>query len=626
MELLQYWHIVRKRIWLIILLMCLALLGAGYYVLQQAPLYRTSTTLMVRPATLDSTISYTLSDGMLPLANTYSEFMKSRSFAQALATKLENQGVEARPSEGEILNAINAYYIDGTQLFRITATHSDPQIAKALADTTAQMLVDANAERIRAQQAALEAAQANSRRVQEIDRLAEMISLIDDELDYYEERIQALERNLEILQSGPQSSETDAAILDARSELLNARGARVELLANLSRAQQALLAETEKANDNLDTVVIVEEALLPTEPLPRDLLQPLLAAVAVALGLGVALAVGLEYLDSSVKGPEELDLAYGMPTLAAIGIVEQFDPALGHSGSLMMLHTPRTPVSETIRLVRTAIRMASIGRPLRSLLVTSAQVGEGKTFVAANLAISFAQAGKRVVLVDTDLRRPEIHKLFGLRHEPGFTNLLVEELSIGQVLRPTRVPNLQILPCGTFAPNPAELLSSEQASALLGRLANEADLVIYDSSPATTVSDALMIASQVDGVVQVVSARGTHIKIVQRCKELLERSGASVVGAVLNRVEASNLGYYRNYYSEGGYFPMELSQPAAGWRWPWQGSVNGKPQRSPSGAGTTERTSELDAVNGHGNGHKPELRSSGRPANDNPITRARGRR
>jgi capsular exopolysaccharide synthesis family protein len=257
--------------------------------------------------------------------------------------------------------------------------------------------------------------------------------------------------------------------------------------------------------------------------------------------------------------------------------------------------------------------MANINKPLHSLLITSARLGEGKTFIASNLAISIAQSGKRVILVDTDLRRPHIHKSFGIRPEPGFTNLVVEEeLDLTRALQQTRVPNLRILPSGTLSPNPAELLSSDRASALIQTLAENADIVIYDSSPATTVTDAVIIASQVDGVVQVVNARGTRMELVLRCKELLERSGARIIGPVLNRVATADLGYYSNYYKEVQQYMAGRKKKKQGvdmW-WP---SIEPVRNRRPRGAGVG-RTSEtkpytdsnmVDHNVVESNGHQP---------------------
>ncbi|MCE7979639.1 MAG: polysaccharide biosynthesis tyrosine autokinase [Caldilinea sp. CFX5] len=573
MELLQYWTIVRKRLWLIILFVIVAAIGAGYYVLSQPLQYRTSTTLAISPAALNSAVAYQVENQLVPLANTYTEFMKSRSFAQLVAAQLQKQSLPLQPTEEEILGAIITQYVQNTQLFRITTTFRDPVVAKALADTTAHLLINANLERMRAEQAALLEAQLDTSRVQERDRLMELNNVLRDELKFYEDQIEAIQQQIAALRNGPQSSEVDAQVRELRTELLQYRGERVTLLGSLAEAQKALLVETDKSNAQVDTVVVVEEALLPVGPLPRNLLQPFLAAVAAALALGLAAAYGLEYIDYTVKSPEELDAIYGIPTQGVIGHVAEADRAREVGDSLIMLKAPRSPIAESIRALRTSVRMAGIGKPIRSLLITSAGPGEGKTFVTTNLAISIAQAGKQVILVDLDLRKPQVHKRFGVRPEPGFSNLVVErnEYTLQQVLQPTSIPNLRVLACGTIPPNPAELLSAEQSTDVLKLLLENADMVIYDTAPAATVTDAILIAPQVDAVLQVVNARGPRIDLVRRTKELLERSGARVIGPVLNRVAIIDLGYYANYYYYGGYYNSDHANATERkWRWPWQ--------------------------------------------------------
>lgn len=591
MELLQYWNIVRKRLWLIILFVILAGTGAGYYVLSQLPQYRTSTTLAISPAALNSAVTYQVENQLIPLANTYTEFMKTRSFAQLVAKQLQTQTLPLQPTEDEILASIITQYVQNTQLFRITATFHDSVVAKALADTTAQLLIDANLERMRAEQAALLEAQLDTSRVQERDRLVELNNVLREELKFYEDEIAGLQQQMEALHNGPQSTETDARIREMRTELLQYRGERVTLLGSLAEAQKALLAESDKSNTKVDTVVVVEAALLPAAPLPRNLLQPFLAALAAALALGVAAAYGLEYIDYTVKSPEELDAIYGIPTQGVIGHVSEAERLREAGDSLIMLKAPRSPIAESIRALRTSVRMAGIGKPIRTLLITSAGPGEGKTFVTTNLAISIAQAGKRVILVDLDIRKPQVHKRFGLRAEPGFTNLVVDrqEFTLEQVLQPTPVPNLRVLTCGTIPPNPAELLSAEQTTAVMAALLEAADMVIYDTAPAATVTDAILIAPQVDGVLQVVNARGPRIDLVRRTKELLERSGARVIGPVLNRVAIIDLGYYANYYYYGGYYNSDHEATASRKRrWPWQRKRrrhHRQPQRTPTPAG-----------------------------------------
>jgi capsular exopolysaccharide synthesis family protein len=236
--------------------------------------------------------------------------------------------------------------------------------------------------------------------------------------------------------------------------------------------------------------------------------------------------------------------------------------------TLITLHEPRSPISEAFRALRTSVRMANAVKPIRRLLITSAGPSEGKTFVASNLAISLAQEGKRVILVDADLRRPQVHKAFGLSNEPGLTNWAVDEkVQMHEVIRSTIVPNLAILTCGIIPPNPAELLGSERMTELIKALDEQADIVIYDSPPAATVTDAVILATQMDGVLQVVRAGLTRIDLIQRCKTLLDRVEVHILGPVLNGVQASDLGYYANYYYYGSYYQPQdqKATPRRGW-------------------------------------------------------------
>jgi capsular exopolysaccharide synthesis family protein len=191
--------------------------------------------------------------------------------------------------------------------------------------------------------------------------------------------------------------------------------------------------------------------------------------------------------------------------------------------------------------------------------VTSAGPGEGKTFVAANLAASLAHSGIRVILVDTDLRKPRLHQAFELSRNIGFTNLLVnQEYDLEDGLRQTSIKNLRVMTCGIVPPNPAELLASQRTEALMKRLADQADIVIYDSPPAATVTDATILAQHTDAVIQVVWAGHTRINHILRCKAVLEHVGATMLGTVLNQVKITDLGYssyyyYYSYYQENGH-------------------------------------------------------------------------
>ena len=212
---------------------------------------------------------------------------------------------------------------------------------------------------------------------------------------------------------------------------------------------------------------------------------------------------------------------------------------------LITLTDARSPRAEAYRSLRTNLEFSSLDKPLHSLLVSSAAPNEGKSTTLANLGVISAQAGKRVILLDCDLRRPQLHELLGLSNNEGVSTALLEQDAIPP-LQDTEVDNLQVMTSGPLPPNPADLLASKRMDALLAQLLKQADLVLLDAPPVTAATDAALLASKVDGVLLVVSAGHTKREHAERAKDLLEKVNANVVGAVLTNaaVDPSAYGSY----------------------------------------------------------------------------------
>ena len=217
----------------------------------------------------------------------------------------------------------------------------------------------------------------------------------------------------------------------------------------------------------------------------------------------------------------------------------------GHHDPPVVVRSPRSPAAEAYRTLRTNLQFASLDRDLRTVLVTSAADGEGKTTVAANLGVALAEAGSRVLLLDADLRRPGLHRLFELPLAPGLSNALLDEESEPPI-RATAVPGLSVLSAGDPPPNPAEFVASRRLTGLLARLRSSFDYVLVDAAPLTLVADAAALAPSVDGVVMVVSAGKTKRDLARRAREQLAVVGARVLGVVLNnaRLEKSHRTYH----------------------------------------------------------------------------------
>jgi capsular exopolysaccharide synthesis family protein len=220
------------------------------------------------------------------------------------------------------------------------------------------------------------------------------------------------------------------------------------------------------------------------------------------------------------------------------------------SSALITITHPRSPVSEAFRTLRTNLEFTSLDKPLRSMVVTSASPEEGKSTTLANLAVTIAQAGKRVLLVDCDLRRPSLHQIFNARPTPGFTNMMRDDALMNQPpLQETMVPNLWLLTSGTIPPNPAELIASRRMSEVIAALQQHADIVLFDAPPVIAVTDAAVLSSKVDAVLLVISAGKTKRDHAKKAKALLEKVNAHLIGTVLNNVKGE-AALYQYYASE----------------------------------------------------------------------------
>jgi len=215
----------------------------------------------------------------------------------------------------------------------------------------------------------------------------------------------------------------------------------------------------------------------------------------------------------------------------------------------VVVHTdPKSVGSEAFRTLRTNLQFTSPDRELRVVLVTSATPGEGKSTVSSNLAVAFSQAGKRTLLMDCDLRKPVVHKNFGIHRAPGLTSLLVGEAGLDEVLRKVEVPNLTVLPSGPVPPNPAELLGSKAMAGILSEMRATFDLVIVDAPPIVAVTDAAVLCPLVDGVVLTVASGQLPRELAQHAKSLLDKANAHILGVVLNRINPAHQRNYQYYY------------------------------------------------------------------------------
>lgn len=404
------------------------------------------------------------------------------------------------------------------------------------------------------------------------DQLTLVRKSIDDEVHLI---ISSLERNLAALQ------DTEAATR-ARLRKVEDEARRLEGLRNtferLKREAQengslyemvvARLRETSLTGQvDSNNIRILDLALLPTTPVaPRTRLNLAMALLFGLLG-GIGFALLMEYLDRSIRSREEVE-AFGIPFLGIAPEVKEKGKAgekeEGKKGKgkdkdkvvapdLYILKHPRSSAAESVRLVRTNLLFANPGGEVSRLVVSSASPREGKTHTALNIAISMAQSGKRTLLIDSDMRRPRLHKVFGVENIAGLSNLIVGKARADEVVLETGVDNLSFLPCGPLPPNPAELLQTEQLKALLRELGSTYERLILDSPPIMAVADPLILSQLTDGVILVIRSNVSTRDVVFRSVQALRDVNARILGAVLNGVDLTKpyYGKYYHYYRRG---------------------------------------------------------------------------
>ena len=212
--------------------------------------------------------------------------------------------------------------------------------------------------------------------------------------------------------------------------------------------------------------------------------------------------------------------------------------------SLISLTNPKSSIAEQFRTVRTSIQFSSVDKDLQSVVVTSPNPEEGKSTITANLAVVFAQQGKRVLLIDSDLRKPTVHYTFHTENHVGLSNVLTRQVTLQEAVKTSRQENLWILTSGPIPPNPSELLGSKGMNDLLDEVKNEYDFVIFDSPPVLAVTDTQVLSNLTDGVVLVISSGNTKIDSAKKAKELLESAKAKILGVVHNNKKEQDTPYY----------------------------------------------------------------------------------
>lgn len=511
---------LRRQLWVIrrwwaLIVVAVVVAGVGTYLVSSSlpKVYQGRATLIVGQSLNATDPNYNQILASQRLSQTYAQLASTTPVLQRVIDRLELDLTTL-----ELRRSLIAQAPRESTLVHVTASHTDPAMAAAIANEVAQQLIGASP--------------AVHGRGEDVGHF------ISEQLEATQRQVETAQVELERLQAvGGRTAEQDRQI-----ELLESR------LTTLRQTYAQLLAFSNDTGANL--VTLVDPAMPPEEPAsPRVLLYTLIVAL-LALMAAVGLAFLIEILDDSVKSPDDVQEVAGLPTL---GLIVRIKGAKGKASRevLATRTAPRSSAAEAFRTLRTNLEFASLDSPLRTLLVTSAVPGEGKSTIAANIAITFAQAGKRVILLDGDMRRPRLHWLFEVPNSSGLTTLLrADDSSLELAAQASDEPNLRVITTGSLPPNPAELLGSQRMRAVLARLRDDADLIVIDSPPLQAVTDAAVLAPDVDGVLLVTEAGRTKRAALAQAREALARVNAHVLGVSLNGLtERTGGGYYR-YHGE----------------------------------------------------------------------------
>ena len=461
----------------------------------QPQVYQVSATLLPAQLRLAGDPSYdTVSmSRLVGLATNYAYSAKSNDLLSSV-----RQDLRLTDSVEDLSKRVDAVVDTGTAVLTITARAGSAAASAALANAVAQAIEDqsAGAQNDPSTLAALQTIRTR---------------MLETEAEY--QRLLAL--------PPPRTAENTLAL-----------GNALTLLRELTSVNDSLTASVNKTPSGL-IVVDSADAQLAVMIAPRTAYYTLLAAIAGLL-IAAGIASLLEYLDDTVKSPEDVE---EVAELVTMGIIAPTKGERGRGGinQLATVLFPGSSVAEAYRTLRTNVEFASVDAPIQTLLVTSSIPGEGKTVTAANLAVVFAQAGRRVLLVDADLRKPGVHLVFDLPNTHGLTSLLRNEhMDLGVIEQATDQPNLRVLTTGPLPPNPAELVGSQRMRTLVERLRSSEDLVIFDSPPLQAISDSAILSSFMDGTLFVIAAGRSRRGAVHLGREMLARAHAKVLGAVLN--------------------------------------------------------------------------------------------
>jgi non-specific protein-tyrosine kinase len=474
---------------------------------EAVPTYQVITTLLVgnTPNTGNSGYFAGLNDEQL--SQTLSKMLVGRTVIERV---IQNLGLKDTPDS--LAGKVRAAPVQGTKLITLQVFDSDTGRAAEVAEAIIEVFQD------------------------------DIKSILETP---YTSRLENLQQQIDDLQASIDETQAEIDSLIANKiqvglEMAQLERFQLEQQSNYQALQQDARDIRLAVTDNAEVVLVTEPAKAPTEEANSSaILYTLLAAVVGGL-MATGAAFLIEYLNEGVQSPAEISRMLGLTALGTIGKLSSKEKGV------VIVSQPRSPNAEAFRVLAANIRYSALVNPLHTLLVTSPMAQEGKSTITANLAAALALAELRVLVVDADLRKPQQHRLFGIKQGGGLTSALLEGSVDGRV-KAVDPEGLKVLPSGHLPPNPAEMLGSAKMLNLIEQLRSQADIVLIDCPPVLPVADATILAPHVDGVLMVLRANHTRGRLALEALESLRKVNAHLVGAVLNAAPRGK-GYY--YYSQ----------------------------------------------------------------------------
>ena len=504
-DIVQYLAMLWHWLWVIILAALIAGVSAFFISREMTPVYNATTSVLVNEAPSSQSVDYTTMLLNQQITTTYAQMLTKRPVLDLVIQQLK-----LPLDDVTLAKMITVTPVTSTQLINITVASTDPTLAANIANT----LVTVFSQQINDLQA--------SRFATSKDNLQARMTDLQTEINTLDAQAKAATDPLQV-------SQLEAKVTDDRQMYTGI----------LTSYEQVQLTQDQTTS----TISQIEPAVTPTIPVSPKVLQNTLLAAVVGMLLAIGIVFAIEMLDDTVKTPDEITHQLGLPVLAAI-------MHFNNTGDKPVTElTPRSPTSESFRTLRTNVQYAAVDRPLRTIMVTSAGPEEGKTTIVTNLAIVMAQSGKRVTIIDGDLRRPSIHRRTGVNNQVGLSFLFMQpKMILNGALQKSRIPGVSVITSGNIPPNPSELLGSQKMDQILEKVKEESDIILIDTPPALVVTDASVLAPQVDGVLIVVRPGVTKLAAAKQTVEQLHRVGANIFGVVLNNLDL-NRSKYGHYYA-----------------------------------------------------------------------------